>query len=103
MKTNKSHKVGELDVNEEKLLQKGYRVSELAGKNITINSVVFKDGDNGEYAVCAISGDGIEEDKPLQTGAQNIMARLKAAVEQDYFPLECKVVKLGGSNAFDIE
>jgi hypothetical protein len=95
--------VSELEVGEGELLEKGYRASELIKKTIVIEGVEFITGQNGEYAKCTVSGSGIDADKPFLTGSQNILARLHVANSQNAFPLEAKVVKLGGSNAYDIE
>lgn len=101
-KTNYS--VSDVKIDKAELLAKGYSADDMAktGVSFLITTILFKDGDNGEYAVCKISGDNLEEGRDFSTGATNIMARFKKAVAQDLLPLQIKkVVKHG--NAFDIE
>ena len=93
--------LNDVKVSEDKLLKKGYSVKDLLGRVITVTGVSEASGDNGEYVICSIEGDDLEEGRNLVTGAQNVMARLLAAKEQDKLPVTCTVVKLGG-NAFDI-
>lgn len=96
----KVFKVKDIAVDQDDLLSKGYGAIDLVGKTFIIEKVSFMKGEMGKYVICSIEGDDLEHDK-FSTGAQNIVARLKAADEADMFPLQCTIVKKG--NSFDIE
>lgn len=92
----------DVQVDETRLLKKGYSTKDLVDSMITINDFSEVDGDSGSYLTCRIVGAGLEDGKPFNTGSQNIVEKLKAAKSQGKLPIQVKVVKLGG-NAFDIE
>jgi len=99
---SKPNKVSDIKVEEDDLLSKNYSCDELVGKTFIVEDIDLVDGKQGEYAVITISGnDELDEDKKWQTGAQNIMARLKKASRDEMFPLQVTVTKIG--RAFDIE
>ena len=97
------HKMSDVTFNEGDMLKKGYNAKDLLGKTFVVHKVSLVKGDNGEYLTCDITGDGIEEGKPFNTGAHNISVKLWNAREQGKLPVEVTVVKLGNSNALDIE
>lgn len=93
--------LNDVKVPEDALLKKGYAAKDLLGQTFTVTGVSEASGDNGDYIICSIEGDGLEEGRNFVTGAQNVVARLLAAKAQDKLPVQVTVVKLGG-NAFDI-
>jgi hypothetical protein len=98
----KPNKVSDIELEDGELLSKNYSCDELVGKTFIVEDLDLVEGNKGEYAVITISGnDELAEGKKWQTGAQNIMARLKKASRDDMFPLEVTVTKIG--RAFDIE
>lgn len=95
-------KLSDVKVDETQLLKKGYSTKDLVGVRFTVEAVDVIEGDNGEYLTCRITGSNIESNKPFNTGAQNVVVKLKAAKEQNMLPVEVTIVKLG-ANAYDIE
>ena len=91
----------DIKVPEDALLKKGYAAKDLLGQTFSVTKVEDMQGDMGDYITCAIEGDGLEEGRQLVTGANNVMAKLKAARDQNMLPVSVTMVKLGG-NAFDI-
>ena len=96
-----AHKLNEVRVEKDELLSRGYRADELVGKTFEIEEVTFVNGDQNEYMVCKIKGEGLEEGRNFTTGAHNIVARVRAAISQGLLPLEVTITKIG--NAFDVE
>lgn len=96
-----THKLSEININKDELLSKGYRAEELIGKTFEILEVTFVNGDQNEYMVCKIKGEGLEDGRNFTTGSNNILVRVHAAINQGLLPLEVTVIKIG--NAYDIE
>lgn len=96
-----TNRISDVKVAESDLLKKGYAAKDLLGITFTVTEVTDQKGDQGDYVTCKVEGADLEDGKPLVTGATNVMARLKAAREQNLLPVQVTMVKLGG-NAFDI-
>lgn len=96
-----AHNFSEVDVDQSELLQPGYRAKELVDKSITIEEVTVANGQNGEFLICKISGEGLEPGRNFVTGAQNIVARIMKAVGLGLLPIT-GTIKAHGSS-FDIE
>lgn len=79
------------------LLDKGLSAEDLKGKQIVIVSFEEKSGNMGDFLSITIE----DSAKPFNTGAQNIVEKLRAANQQGMLPLKVKVVKKG--NSYDIE
>lgn len=94
-----AHKLKEVKVDPASLLAPGLNAEDMykRGEPFIITSVLFRTGDMGEYAMCRVEG----EEKDFKSGAQNIVAKLKAATAQGLLPLEVTVSKHG--NAYDIQ
>ena len=95
------HKLSDVSIDSSKLLKKGYNAMDLVGRVITVHDVSVVKGEKDDYISCVISGDDIEEGKPLNTGSHNISVKLLSAKEQDKLPVEVTIGYLGG-NALDI-
>lgn len=101
MAEKKINSLSEVNIDNAKLLTKGYGAADLVDVTFVVESIEVTKGDKSEYLVCKVSGDDIDSKRSFNTGAQNIVEKLKAAALQGKLPIEVTIKKLGG-RAFDI-
>lgn len=102
MSDKKINSLSDVNIDNAKLLTKGYSCIDLVDREIVIESIEVTKGDKGEYLVCKISGEGIDTKRSFNTGSTNVVEKLKAAALQGKLPVAVTIVKLGG-RAFDIK
>lgn len=93
-------KISDVAVSKDKLLEAGYRCGDLIGRLVEVLDFDSVMGEQGNYVVCNIKVDGVQSEKKLVTGAQNIVARLNEAAHLNLLPVEGKIIKIG--NAYDM-
>ena len=71
-----------------------HRIDDIAGQEITITGVEFRDGNFGQYAVIR-AHDGQGKPVVVATGAKVVLAALLAVKEQGGFPVAARFVRDG--------
>jgi hypothetical protein len=95
------NKISDLNLENADLIEKSYRASDLVGKTFSVMDFEVLTGDTGQYLKIKISGNEVDGEKSLLTGAKNIVEKLRLAKEQNLLPLKATLVKIG--RAFDLE
>jgi hypothetical protein len=80
----------------------------LVGKEITITGVSWEEGDFGDYALIEYTEGASKDKHQTACGAEQVVAILKAAEEEDSFPFSCTPrsfpsKKFKGKSAYSLE